>query len=452
MHKFKNTDQIFKSLRSSIIHLVLIASLPVIFVAWGIITPATLEISSFYGTSVLLLISLSFIYTVFLGKKIYLTLLNLNSSSIEPLYGFKEIHEISASLTEQREMKLRMTNFVRQTVALIGAEDGIYLTGDDVQDSHRLPVPHAKELPILLSDILSDSRYDHHESVKSYLSIPVVSQTGDVHGNLIYVHSKANHFSPNHLEMISAMAIQVAVVIENIRLAAEATQAIELRDTFLSVASHELKTPLTSIYLQFESLKRKVIQTVGTDEKVIDLFSRFQFQLGRLTRLVNELLDVTQIASGKMSLHLEEVSLEKLISYVCANFEIESIQKGSPITFEIRKSVTGNWDSNRLEQVITNLISNAIKYGNSRPIEVTLSKEGPSALIEICDHGLGIAIEDQSRIFKRFERALDSSSDIRGIGLGLFICKEIILHQGGDIQVESQIGEGSTFTMRLPLS
>jgi K+-sensing histidine kinase KdpD len=383
MHQFKNPVQIFKNLGSSIIHLVLIASLPVIFVAWGIITPSMLEISSFYGASALLLISLSFVYTVFLGKQIYLTLIHLNSSSLEPLYCFKEMHEISASLTEQREMKQRLMNFIRQTVALIGAEDGIYLPVDEAKDSNRLPFPHAKELPILIGDIFTDSRYEHKESVRSYLSIPIVSLTGDVHGNLIYVHSKANHFSSNHLEMISALAIQVAIVIENIRLTSEAAQAIELRDTFLSVASHELKTPLTSIYLQFESLKRKVIQTAGTDEKVIDLFSRFQFQLGRLTRLVNELLDVTQIASGKMSLHLEEVSLEKIISYVCANFEIESIQKGSPITFEVKNTVSGNWDSNRL---------------------------------------------------------------------GLFICKEIILHQGGDIQVESQIGEGSTFTMRLPLS
>lgn len=436
--------QNFNSVRSSIIRLVLITSLPVIFIAWGIIVPYKLEISSFYGASALLLISLSFVYTILLGKQIYLALI----SDQKPINNFKMIHEICASLTEQREMKLLMMNFIRQTVVLIEAEDGMYLTEGEI----RLPAPHATELPILLNDISSDSRYENNESIKSYLSVPIVSPLGDVHGNLIYVHSKANCFSQNHLELISALAIQISILIENNRLATEASQAIELRDTFLSVASHELKTPLTSIYLQFESLKRKVIQSVGTDEKVIDLFSRFQFQLGRLTRLVNELLDVTQIASGKMSVHLEEVDLEKLIGYVCANFEIESIQKGSPITFEVKNSVTGNWDSNRLEQVITNLVSNAIKYGNSRPIEVTLSREGNTALIEICDHGLGIALEDQSRIFKRFERAIDNNPDIRGIGLGLFICKEIILHQGGDIQVESQVGEGSTFTMRLPIS
>lgn len=289
------------------------------------------------------------------------------------------------------------------------------------------------------------------EIIRSFLAVPIVSRHGDVLGGLFFAHSRSGIFSEQDERLISALAAQAATAIDNASLYSKATQAIELRDTFLSVASHELKTPLTSIYLQFEILKRTTLKTSDNDQKVLHLFDRFQSQLERLTRLINELLDVTRIASGKMKLHSEKMDLDRLVSDICANFESEAMQKCSPITQDIQDKITGVWDSHRIEQVIMNLVSNAIKYGNKKPIIVSVLKADRWAMVKIKDHGMGIAPEDQGRIFQRFERAIDSNS-ISGLGLGLFICKEIMLRHGGDIKVESHLGEGSTFTLRLPLS
>jgi signal transduction histidine kinase len=295
-----------------------------------------------------------------------------------------------------------------------------------------------------------DNRYGNNSKFKSYLSVPVISRTGTVLGGLIFGHSKASIFTEKDERLIGSVAAHAATAIDNANLYSEATQAVQLRDTFLSVASHELKTPLTSIYLQFEILKRSTLKT-DDDARTHNLFERFQSQLERLTRLIDELLDVSSIASGKMSLHPEKIELEKLVSDICANFEIEALQKGSPISLVIKQSVSGVWDVNRVEQVVMNLVSNAIKYGNKRPIEVIVSKNDNWAIVQIVDKGMGIAVEDQTRIFQRFERAINSFT-ISGLGLGLFICKEIMLRHGGDIKVVSKLGEGSTFTLRLPLT
>ncbi len=139
-----------------------------------------------------------------------------------------------------------------------------------------------------------------------------------------------------------------------------------------------------------------------------------------------------------------------MVREICSNFENEALQNGSPISFKFSNSVTGHWDASRLEQVVTNIISNAVKYGGKKPIEVTTTKDEKWAFLNIKDHGLGIAAEDQARIFDRFERAIDTKA-ISGLGLGLFICKEIIVRHGGDILVQSHLGKGSVFTIKLPL-
>jgi signal transduction histidine kinase len=411
---------------------------------------------------------------------------NLELASLQRISSenaIRTLYEISSSLSGELDLKRLLQSFTDQTTALTGAEYGAYyntansdteffdivtLSGipQEVFESSSLPQTNnffaetfKGESIIRIDDITKDPRYGQDQaffgipnknlSVKSYLAVSVISRTGDVLGGLFFGHSRPGVFTEQDEKLMGALAAQAATAIDNASLYSKATQAVELRDTFLSVASHELKTPLTSIYLQFELLKRSTQKTSGNDPKVMGLFDRFQSQLERLTRLINELLDVTRIASGKMDLHLEKVELEKIVSDICANFESEALQKGSPISLTVKEPVVGDWDLNRIEQVVMNLVSNAIKYGNKKPIEVMIYKNEKYAMVQIKDNGLGIAPEDQGRIFQRFERAIDSNS-ISGLGLGLFICNEIILRHGGDIKVESILGEGSTFTIRLP--
>lgn len=392
----------------------------------------------------------------------------------------RTLHEVSSSLAAELDLKKLLQSFTDQTTLMTRAEFGAYfnttndnpdfynlvsLSGKPMEQFGQFPVSKLSDIfaptfngekIIRIDDVTKDLRFGRSPALfgltelRSYLAVPVISRTGEVLGAVFFGHSKPNIFTNQDEKLVGSLAAQAATAIDNASLYFRSIQAVELRDTFLSVASHELKTPLTSIYLQFEILKRSTLKTTENDAKVVSLFDRFQSQLERLTRLINELLDVTRIASGKMDLDRAEMDLCKLVHDICTNFENEAAQKSSPISLHQGASVLGNWDASRIEQVVMNLISNAIKYGNKRPIDVKVFQKDKWAVVEIKDNGLGIAPEDQARIFQRFERAIDSNS-ISGLGLGLFICNEIILRHGGEIKVESTIGEGSLFTIRLPL-
>lgn len=231
----------------------------------------------------------------------------------------------------------------------------------------------------------------------------------------------------------------------------KAQQAVELRDTFLSVASHELKTPLTSLKLQFQLLERVVGKNEHVSSESLKVpFNRVLDQVRRLTLLVDDLLDVSRIAANRMELHFERVDLTNLIEDIAQQFESDSQKSGSKIILKLEPAIEGIWDRGRLEQIFTNLVSNAIKYGDGKPIEISLQKNNSSVKIDFVDHGIGIAKENQQRIFERFERAVGERS-ISGLGLGLWIVQRILDRLGGSIHVQSQSGEGSTFTVMLPL-
>lgn len=222
----------------------------------------------------------------------------------------------------------------------------------------------------------------------------------------------------------------------------KAQSAIELRDTFLSVASHELKTPVTALQLNLQIIERNLLNS-PEGAKHAGLFTRSLSQIKRLTHLIDELLDVSRIASGKVEYRLEEFDLNEMLKDVLAQFPEDRI------SCELSVQVRGTWDKGRLEQVFTNLISNAIKYGDEKPVSLTMKKVDKTVLVEIRDHGPGIAKEDQKRIFERFERAVNNNSSISGLGLGLWISRQIMVGLKGDIRVESELGQGSTFTVLL---
>lgn len=232
-------------------------------------------------------------------------------------------------------------------------------------------------------------------------------------------------------------------------------KAIELRDEFLSIASHELNTPITSLKLQTQGLQRLLSKngehaTIPREklQKTLDTTER---QVSRLSKLISNLLDVTRIGSGRMSLEPEDVDLADLIADVVDRTSDQARASGSVIKLNVSEPITGNWDRFKLEQVFLNLLTNALKFGSGKPVEVSLSSTGEKAVVSVRDQGIGIEAEDLSRIFERFERAVCAST-VSGLGLGLFIAREIVETHGGMIRVESAPDEGSTFLVELPLA
>jgi PAS domain S-box-containing protein len=230
-------------------------------------------------------------------------------------------------------------------------------------------------------------------------------------------------------------------------------KAIILRDDFLSVASHELRTPLTSLKLEVANLSRIARKdgAGGSAPRLLAKVEKIDSQAARLHRLIDELLDVSRIAAGRLELHVEAVDLAQIINEVGNRFSDEAARAGSTLNIHAPGSVVGRWDKSRLDQVLTNLVSNAIKYGDCKPIDVNLEAGDDRAVVTIRDRGLGIAPTDHERIFGRFERAA-STRHYGGIGLGLWIVKQIIDALGGTVTVESTPGTGSTFTVDLPRS
>jgi PAS domain S-box-containing protein len=246
--------------------------------------------------------------------------------------------------------------------------------------------------------------------------------------------------------------ISTATDIDDQKQAEEALRkAVVLRDDFLSVASHELRTPLTSLKLEVANLLRLLRRDDNTppDPRVTHKVERIDAQAGRLHRLIDELLDVSRIAAGRLELKIEEVDLAQIAEEVGARFADEAARQGCTLTVRTPPSATGLWDRGRLDQVLTNLISNAVKYGDAKPIEVSIDVDGNRVVIGVRDHGVGIPAAEHARIFGRFERAA-SSRNYGGIGLGLWIVRQIVEAQGGQVSVESRPASGSLFTVSLP--
>ncbi len=237
------------------------------------------------------------------------------------------------------------------------------------------------------------------------------------------------------------------------KLEEELRAAIDLRDEFMSVASHELKTPLTALHMQLQLLLRMASKSGAvSDSKIIELSKAAVGSAQDLANLLDELLDVTYIRVGKMSLDLTKMDLRQSLTDQIELIQESANQKGSSITFIANQSIVGRWDPIRISQVLSNLLSNAIKYGEGKPIEVTLSTDDmrKSARIEVQDAGIGISQEMQSKIFERFQRAI-SADKITGLGLGLYFVRQIIQAHNGTIRVESNPDCGSRFIVELPL-
>jgi signal transduction histidine kinase len=173
-------------------------------------------------------------------------------------------------------------------------------------------------------------------------------------------------------------------------------------------------------------------------------------QVEKLSSLISKLLDVSRIKAGRLRLELEQVDLAAIANDVVARFREDATKAGCELMLRASAPICGNWDPVRMDQVATNLLTNALKFGAGKPVEVDVSLDGPWAHLVVRDHGIGIAAEDIERVFQRFERS-SAARGYAGLGLGLYIVRHIVEAHGGNVRVESQLGAGSTFAVDLPL-
>jgi len=237
------------------------------------------------------------------------------------------------------------------------------------------------------------------------------------------------------------------------QMACELQAAVQSRDEFLSIASHEMKTPITVLSLRLQEVQRHL----GLDPTESPETQRFGKmvksalrQTDRLTSLVEDLLDVSRIQAGKLLFTLEEVDAAPMIADVLEQFREQAKVAGCTLSMDVLPDLVGKWDRARIEQVFVNLLSNAIKYAPGEPIEIHGTSDGNLATFTVQDHGPGIPPDRQGRIFERFERA-SPSRNISGLGLGLYIARQIVLGHLGEIHLESRPSQGARFVVQLPL-
>lgn len=221
---------------------------------------------------------------------------------------------------------------------------------------------------------------------------------------------------------------------------------VRIRDEFISIASHELKTPISNLKLQTQLIERDLRRQPESYsiDKVAEVAALFNRQVNRLLELVETMLDVSRISSGRLNLEKKDFDLSEDIQDVVTTLNLKN-----KITIETPAHLMIHADCSRTKQIIENLLTNAIKYGDNKPAQISVRAENGQAIIAVEDQGLGIAPEYLDRIFNRFDRAI-SAHNISGLGLGLYIARQIVEAHGGTITVKSQLGKGSVFTVTLP--
>jgi PAS domain S-box-containing protein len=285
--------------------------------------------------------------------------------------------------------------------------------------------------------------------LRSMLCIPIAGRTG-TDGVIMLVSAGDPHrYDSEDVVLARDLAARAAVSLENNRLLVEALDAVRVRDDFLAVAAHELRTPLTSLLLQIQLLERAIDRERLDTPSARRGLGAAQNQAHRLSALVDGLLDVARLASNRLMLEVEDLDLRAVVQGLLTTMAPDFRRASCDVTFTAPEAVTGRWDRVRLEQVLTNLLTNAMKFGAGRPIEVTIEATPAQAEVSVRDHGIGISKSDQERIFGRFERAV-STRHFGGLGLGLHISAQIIRAHQGTMRVRSEPGRGACFIVTLP--
>lgn len=320
--------------------------------------------------------------------------------------------------------------------------------------------------PLLLHEVTDEqlrasSHNEAHLSVMralgicSFMSVPLEAR-GRILGSLSFATSTSQRrYGAADLALAVDLAHRCSLAVDNARSYAQAQRALNDRDRFLAIASHELKTPLTPLQLQLYTLERKAGELTKDAQARDSLESKLAVlrrQSLRLERLVNELLDVTRLAAGQFGVAREALDLSEVVRSVVAAFERsgEIAHSGCQLEIDAQGPVVGAWDRHDLEQVLSYLLENAFKFAPGKLVRVEVRRSGGTARLSVLDRGPGIPLEHQARIFDRFERAVPERQ-YGGLGLGLWLVRAIVEAMGGRIAVESAPQQGATFSVDLPL-
>ncbi len=341
---------------------------------------------------------------------------------------------------EYREAARRL--FVGKRVPRDGIGARVLESGSAVLLSEDAP----EDLPLIASPVYQEflSRFPVH----SLIAVPLMHREQVAGVVSLLRHSPHGPYTEDNLYFLRDLVDRAGLAMDNARLYRDLEASVQVRDDFLATAGHELKTPLAAMLMQIQSLQR----AAGTDPaKLADRLAKAGNNGLRLERLINQLLDVSRITAGRLRLEPEDVELSDVVKEVVTRFVESNTKPDCPISVRCEGRVKGQWDRLRVEQVVNNLVANAVKYGEGKPVEVDLQMQDGVALLRVVDHGIGIDEGHQKRIFERFERAV-ATREFGGFGLGLWISRQIVEASGGTIEVESAPGKGSRFTVRLPMN
>ena len=288
--------------------------------------------------------------------------------------------------------------------------------------------------------------------LRSLITVPLVARGNALGAMMLLVTEPGRSYGPSDLAFAFDLARRVALAVDNARLYGEAERAIRVREEFVSIASHELRTPLTSLQLTVQTLLyfASTPALANAPPEVMQKLRTIERQCKKLGRLAGALLDVSRSSSGTFALELSDgVDLAKVAADVVSSLSDEIQLNGHQVSLVAPRPVVGRWDRLRLEQVLNNLLSNAFRHGARKPIAIRVEATEEVAIVSVRDQGEGIVSALRSKIFEKFERGTLSRS-YGGLGLGLYITQQIVEGHGGTIEVQSELGSGSTFTVKLP--
>lgn len=298
-------------------------------------------------------------------------------------------------------------------------------------------------------------------SIHSLIAVPLITSSGRCLGGLVVGrHTTSLSYDEADLALMQWIASHAAMKLETAQLYRDLHEtnqrldrAVQERDTFISIAAHELRTPLSTLKLHAQMLERVAQRSPDTfsADDVLPKLHSIDRQVDRMDSLIDQLLNVSRIIDGGLDPRPTRCDMAALLYEVARRFAYELESSGSTLTITCEGPLIGMWDKDKLDHIATNLLSNAIKYGAGKPISITAICQDDQALLRVSDQGGGIAPAAQDRIFERFERAVDHGHP-KGLGLGLWIVREYIKSMNGQIQLESAPGQGSTFTICLPRS
>lgn len=286
---------------------------------------------------------------------------------------------------------------------------------------------------------------------RSVMMVPLIARERSLGVLTLVSQDPARLYTERDLAFMEDLAWRAALAVDNARLFQQAEQAVTARDDFVAIATHELRTPLSALSLQLTSLERAVDSgRAPTEERLRQSLRTARRQTERLEQLVNHLLDVSRISTGHLVLEPEEVDLALVVRRLVARFEEKLAEAGCTPVVRADTPVMAKVDRLRVEQVLMNLLSNAMKYAPGQPVELSVAREQEGVLLEVRDHGPGISPEAQARVFERYQRASGKHSR-ESLGLGLYVSRQIARAHGGELSVESTPGQGARFLLRLPL-